>query len=94
MTIYSLLDNTDLLGSRHVFAFMGFLGLASIYMMRINLSVAIVDMVKTESMNATSFFSRGGDEPGNFTEGQCEDQGSDDDQVANNTKTIAESFKK
>jgi len=28
---------------------MGFLGLACVYMMRINLSVAIVDMVKTSS---------------------------------------------
>jgi hypothetical protein len=38
---------TGRLGSRHVFAFLGFLGLATAYMMRVNLSVAIVDMVST-----------------------------------------------
>ena len=43
-----LVFNLDWFGCRHVFALMGFLGLASVYMMRINLSVAIVDMVKTE----------------------------------------------
>ncbi|XP_046451173.1 putative inorganic phosphate cotransporter [Daphnia pulex] len=63
----------DFFGSRHVFAFMGFLGLASVYMMRINLSVAIVDMVRTPSGdNATSFFGRsGGTSASNSTE-QCE----------------------
>lgn len=62
---------------------MGFLGMAAVYMMRINLSVAIVDMVKTpDSTNATSFFGRSGSssEGGNFTE-QCEDQGSGDSEV-------------
>ena len=57
---------------------MGFFGLASVYMMRINLSVAIVDMVKTPQPidNATSFFGRSGDVPSNGTEGQCKDEGS------------------
>ena len=35
------------IGSRHIFVFMAFLGLSSVYLMRTNLSVAIVDMIKT-----------------------------------------------
>lgn len=34
-------------GSRHVFALTAFFGLAAVYMMRVNLFVAIVDMVRT-----------------------------------------------
>lgn len=41
-------------GSRHIFAFMAFLGLAVTYMMRVNLSVAIVDMVRTPAPFPTS----------------------------------------
>lgn len=33
-------------GNVHVFVLMGFLGLCTVYMMRTNLSVAIVDMIK------------------------------------------------
>ncbi len=56
---------------------MGFLGLASVYMMRINLSVAIVDMVITEPLNnVTTFFGRSGGAATNASE-QCEDDGSD-----------------
>ena len=50
----------ELFGCRHIFALMGFLGLASVYAMRINMSVAIVDMVKQSHRSAsTSFFSSG-----------------------------------
>lgn len=64
-------------GSRHVFALMGFLGLAAVYMMRINLSVAIVDMVRTP--NTTTFFGRSGSggSSGNGSE-QCENDESGD----------------
>lgn len=53
---------------------MGFLGLAAVYMMRINLSVAIVDMVITQPkppLNETSFFGRNGRDESVDT--QCED---------------------
>ena len=36
---------TGFFGTRHTFAVMAFLGLAISYMLRVNLSVAIVDMV-------------------------------------------------
>nr|CAH0105411.1 unnamed protein product [Daphnia galeata] len=57
---------------------MGFLGLASVYMMRIKLSVAIVDIVKTGPSvdNATSFFGRSGGTSASNNSAQCEDQGS------------------
>lgn len=38
---------------------MGFLGLASVYAMRINMSVAIVDMVKQSHRSSPSFFGSG-----------------------------------
>jgi hypothetical protein len=63
---------------------MGFLGLASVYMMRINLSVAIVDMVKTGPAsvdNATSFFGRSGGTSASNNSAQCEDQGSKSNEV-------------
>jgi len=44
---------SDYFGQRHVFAFMAFLGLSAVYMMRINLSVAIVTMVNPNPSNAT-----------------------------------------
>ncbi|KAI9555355.1 hypothetical protein GHT06_017871 [Daphnia sinensis] len=44
----------DYFGSRHKFAFMAFLGLAVVYMMRVNLSVTIVDMVRMPSSSATT----------------------------------------
>ncbi|XP_065579958.1 putative inorganic phosphate cotransporter isoform X2 [Artemia franciscana] len=47
-------------GQRHLFATLGFLGLATVYMMRVNLSVAIVDMV-----NSTRTLEENG------TEGTC-----------------------
>lgn len=59
---------------------MGFLGLAAVYMMRINLSVAIVDMVKTP--NATTFFGRSGGSSGNVSGEQCIDEGSDSSDVS------------
>ena len=70
-------------GSRHVFAVMGFLGLASVYMMRIKLSVAIVDIVKTGPSvdNATSFFGRSGGTSASNNSAQCEDQGSESSEV-------------
>jgi hypothetical protein len=72
-----------LFGSRHVFAVMGFLGLASVYMMRIKLSVAIVDIVKTGPSvdNATSFFGRSGGTSASNNSAQCEDQGSKSNEV-------------
>ena len=33
------------MGTRHVFSLMAFFGLAVVYMLRVNLSVAIIDMV-------------------------------------------------
>lgn len=71
---------TGFFGSRHVFALMGFLGLAAVYMMRINLSVAIVDMVRTP--NTTTFFGRSssGGSSGNGSE-QCENDESGDSEV-------------
>ena len=78
-TNFHVFNHADVFGSRHAFALMGFFGLASVYMMRINLSVAIVDMVKTPQPidNTTSFFGRSGDPPPfNDTEGQCKDEGS------------------
>lgn len=76
ISIFYCSRQTAFFGSRHVFALMGFLGLASAYMMRNNLSVAIVDMVKTKPVdNATSFFSRNKGVALNASE-QCEDDGS------------------
>jgi len=40
--------------SRHIFAFMGFLGFANVYAMRVNLSVAIVAMVNNTAITNTS----------------------------------------
>ena len=40
--------------SRHIFAFMGFLGFANVYAMRVNLSVAIVAMVNNTAVTNTS----------------------------------------
>lgn len=37
-------------GARHTLAFLGFLGFATVYAMRVNLSVAIVAMVKSEAI--------------------------------------------
>ncbi|KAK7082633.1 hypothetical protein SK128_005066 [Halocaridina rubra] len=41
-------------GARHTLAFLGFLGFACVYAMRVNLSVAIVAMVKSEVKNNTN----------------------------------------
>ena len=49
------------LGSRHVFAFLGFLGLATSYMMRVNLSVTIVDMVSTSGPKGFRYNSSSAD---------------------------------
>lgn len=43
-------DTTACIKSRHTFGFLGFLGFALVYAMRVNLSVAIVSMV-----NRTAF---------------------------------------
>ena len=48
------------IGWRHVFAFMGFLGFLNVYAMRVNLSVAIVAMVNsTDSSNSNSTIANG-----------------------------------
>lgn len=54
--------------------------MAAVYMMRINLSVAIVDMVRTP--NTTTFFGRSGSggSSGNGSE-QCENDESGDSEV-------------
>ena len=48
-------------GARHVFSVMGFLGLSLVYLMRVNLSVAIVDMINSTTplspISEPSFFS-------------------------------------
>lgn len=41
-------------GARHTMAFIGFLGATCVYAMRVNLSVAIVAMVKSDAKNATN----------------------------------------
>ena len=46
---------TGFFGTRHTFAVMAFLGLAISYMLRVNLSVAIVDMVnRTQILHPTA----------------------------------------
>ena len=40
-----------------MFAFLAFTGFASVYMMRVNLSVAIVDMVRSKNTDTKSLFS-------------------------------------
>ncbi|XP_018006492.2 sialin [Hyalella azteca] len=47
--------NKEIWGARHTFAFMGFLGFAVIYAMRVNLSVAIVAMVAKNVTTNTNF---------------------------------------
>lgn len=45
-----IVDTTQCLKTRHVLAFMGFLGFANVYAMRVNLSVAIVAMVNSSAI--------------------------------------------
>lgn len=54
MTSCILVDDTKrIFKARYVLAFLGFLGLANVYAMRVNLSVAIVAMVNTTVSNTT-----------------------------------------
>lgn len=47
-------DDDDFLQTRHIFGFMGFLGFAVVYAMRVNLSVAIVAMVNQTAIPHTN----------------------------------------
>ncbi|RXG53791.1 putative inorganic phosphate cotransporter [Armadillidium vulgare] len=52
-----LLKFAEWIATRHIFAFLGFLGFANVYAMRVNLSVAIVAMVNSSAIpqrNSTS----------------------------------------
>lgn len=79
-TITTIMEDTETLiernkkgclKARHVVFFMGFLGFANVYAMRVNLSVAIVAMVnstKHSSNNSFSNISQCGGEPINTTD--------------------------
>ncbi len=47
--LLALLPALESWGARHTFTFLSFLGMANVYAMRVNLSVAIVAMVGGES---------------------------------------------
>ena len=47
-------DSRHCVKSRQIFGFLGFLGFALVYAMRVNLSVAIVSMVNTSAIPQTN----------------------------------------
>ncbi len=58
LSVAVLVGQSGCVGTRHVFAVLGFLGLASAYMMRVNLCVAIVDMIATPDRKTAPFTNR------------------------------------